>query len=148
MDNVPAALSPDVEGLFDPSTDPTPLSPAAATEFRTINGVLIHTLPLRHDIKKVATYLLSKGNAPDNSDYLKQLHLLRYIKGTLDLGPTFSADPTDYPNGVELHSSSDNAHHAHSQTGQSQGAYTITVGKVGANPRHSSLIPRRKRESL
>ena len=104
MDDVPAALSPDIEGLFDPSTDPTPLSTSATSEFRTVNSELIHVLPSRHDIKKVVTYLLSKGEAPDNSDYLKQLHLLRYLKGTLELGPTFSADPADYPNGVEFHS--------------------------------------------
>jgi hypothetical protein len=110
MGLVPAALSPDVEGLFDPSTDPTPLSPSATAEFRTVNGELIHLLPGRHDIRKVVTHLLSLGEQPDNSAYLKQLHLLRYLKGTPFLGPTFSTNPTDYPNGVELHSSSDCAH--------------------------------------
>ena len=40
MDNVPAALSPDIAGLFDPSTDTTPLSPAARMEFRKVNGEL------------------------------------------------------------------------------------------------------------
>ena len=69
----------------------------------------------------------------NNSDYLKQLHLLRYLKGTLTLGPTFSADPYDYPNGVEIHTASDSAHNVHPLTGQSHGAYIITVGKVGAN---------------
>ena len=102
MDEVPPALSPDVEGLFSPSTDPTPLSPSTAAEFRTVNGELIHVLPLRHDAKKVITFLLTKGKSPDNRDYLKQLHLLRYLKGTLTLGPTFSADPADYPKGVEI----------------------------------------------
>ena len=131
MDKVPAALSPDVEGLFDPSTDPTPLSPSATSEFRTVNGELIHVLPGRHDIKKVVTYLLSKGENPDNSDYLKQFHLLRYLKGTLELGPTFSADPTDYPNGAEFHSSSDIAANVH-PNGQTQGAGVIIIGTVGA----------------
>jgi hypothetical protein len=133
IDKVPPALSPDIEGLFSPSLDPRPLSTAAASEFRTINGELIHVHPLRHDAKKVLTYLLSKGKAPDNSDYLKQLHLLRYLKGTLTLGPTFSANPDDYPNGVEIHTASDSAHNVHPLTGQSHGAYIITVGKVGAN---------------
>ena len=45
MDNVPPALSPDIKGLFEPSTNTTPLSPAAQSEFRTINGELIHILP-------------------------------------------------------------------------------------------------------
>jgi hypothetical protein len=46
MDDVHAALSPDIEELFDPSTDPTPLSPPATSEFRTVNGELIHVLPV------------------------------------------------------------------------------------------------------
>ena len=133
MDDVPPALSPDVEGLFSPSTDPTPLSLSAAAEFRTVNGELIHVHPLRHDAKKVLSFLLTKGKSPDKSDYLKQLHLLRYLKGTLTLGPTFSADPADYPNGVEIHSACDSAHNVHPLTGQSHGAYIITVGKVGAH---------------
>ena len=133
MDSVPPALSPDVEGLFSPSTDPTPLSPSATAEFRTTNGELIHLLPARHDIRKVVTHLLKLGDQPDNSAYLKQLHLLRYLKGTPFLGPTFSTNPADYPNGVEIHSSSDCAHNVHPTTGQSHSAHTITVGSVGAN---------------
>ena len=49
MDNVPAALSPDTDGLYDPSTDPTPLSKQATSEFRSVNGELIHVLPGRHE---------------------------------------------------------------------------------------------------
>ena len=69
-------------------------------EFRTINGELIHVLPQqRHEVRKVITHLLTKGESPDKGDYyLKQLHLLRYIKSCPDIGPTFSADPTNYPN--------------------------------------------------
>lgn len=131
MDLVPAALSPDVKGLFDPSQDSTPLSPTAASEFRTINGELIHILPLRHDIRKVVTHLLTLGENPDQGAYLKQLHLLRYLKSSAYAGPTFSADPLNYPNGVEIHSASDCAHNVHTN-GQSHGAYLLTVGKVGA----------------
>jgi hypothetical protein len=83
MDLVPGALSPDVAGLFDPSTDPTPLSPSATKEFRTVNGELIQIFPGRHDVKRVAGHLLTRGQTPDNSDYLKQLHLLRYLKSSL-----------------------------------------------------------------
>eukprot|EP01037_Dinobryon_pediforme_P044448 gene44448-56229_t len=80
MDNVPPALSPDVKGLFDPSTDPTPLPPAARSEYRTTNGELIHILPTRHDCRKTGTHLLTKGEHPDAGDATKQLHLLRYLK--------------------------------------------------------------------
>lgn len=132
MDAVPAALSPDIAGLFDPSTDPTPLSPSAKAEFRTVNGELIYILPLRHDVNKVIPYLLTKGESPDQSDYAKQFHLLRYLKGTPDLGPTFSSDPSDYPNGVQICSASDLAHNVHPD-GRSHGAYTLTVGGERSN---------------
>jgi hypothetical protein len=131
MDAVPAALSPAVRGLFDASTDTAKLSNTARTEFRTTNGELIHILPHRHDIKHVVTHLLTKGEEPDNSDFLKQFHLLRYLKSTPALGPTFSADPSNFPSGVEITSSSDCAHNVHTN-GQSHSAYTLTVGKVGA----------------
>ena len=132
MENVPPALSPDVKGLFEPSTDSTPLLPAARSEYRTINGELIHILPTRHDCRKTGTHLLTKGEHPDAGDAAKQLHLLRYLKSCPDLGPTFSADPSNFPRGVELHSSSDCAHNVH-PGGHSHGAFTITVGKPGAS---------------
>ena len=132
MDKVPAALSPEVEGLFDASTDTTPLSPSATAEYKTVNGELIHILTTRFDIKKQVCHLLTRNETPDNSDYLKQFHVLRYLKATSEFGPTFSNDAADYPNGVEIHSASDCAHNVHTG-GQSHGAYTLTVGKVGAN---------------
>ena len=131
MDNVPPALSPDIKGLFEPSTNTTPLSLAAQSEFRTINGELIHILPQRHDVRKVVTHLLTMNDNPDIGCSLKQLHLLRYLKSCPELGPTFSADPANYPNGVEIHSASDCAHNVHIG-GQSHGAYQLTIGKPGA----------------
>jgi hypothetical protein len=131
MDLVPAALSPDVKGLFEPSQNQTPLSLEETAEFRTVNGELIHVIPQRHDARKVVTHPLTRNESPDKGDYLKQLHLLRYLKSCPDLGPTFSSDPTNYPNGVEIHSASDCAHNVHVE-GQSHGAYQITIGKPGA----------------
>ena len=131
MDLVPPALSPDIKGLFEPSQDPTPLTLSETAEFRTINGELIHVLPQRHDIRKVVTHLLTRSESPDKGDYLKQFHLLRYLKSCPDIGPTFSADPTNYSNGVEIHSASDCAHNVHTD-GRSHGAYQITIGKPGA----------------
>ena len=131
MDMVPPALSPDVKGLFEPSQDTTPLSLEETSEFRTVNGELIHIIPQRHDARKVVTHLLTKNESPDKGDYLKQFHLLRYLKSCPDLGPTFSSDPNNYPNGVEIHSASDCAHNVH-VGGQSHGAYQITIGKPSA----------------
>ena len=132
MDNVPAALSPDIKGLFDKSLDPTPLTSTETTTFQRINGELIFYLPARHDIKKTLTYLLTKNDKPDVSDKEKQFHLLRYLKGTPNLGPTFSSNPDDYPNGVEITSSCDSSTNAH-QDGSSHQAYLLTIGKPGAN---------------
>ena len=134
MDILPPALSPDVKRLFEPSQDQTPLSLEETAEFRTVNGELIHVIPQRHDARKVVTHLLTitRNKSPDKGDYLKQLHFLRYLKSCPDLGPTFSSDPNNYPNGVdEIHSASDCAHNVHVK-GQSHGAYQITIGKPGA----------------
>jgi hypothetical protein len=79
MDLVPPALSPDIKGLFEPSQDPTPLTLTETAEFRTINGELIHVLPQRHEVRKVNTHLLTRGESPDKGDYLKQFNLLRSL---------------------------------------------------------------------
>jgi hypothetical protein len=77
--------------------------------------------------------LCKRNAAPTVSDIEKQLWVLRYLCGCPDIGITFSADPLDHPNGVEISSTSDSAHNTDSTTGASQSAYTLTCGRPGAN---------------
>jgi hypothetical protein len=132
MDTVPPALTPSLAGFFDAPTDPTPASVKEQEEFATVNGILIFTLPLRHDYRMEAVHLCKSNSNPTKSDIVKQFQLLRYINGSTDIGPFFSADPADHPNGVEVSASTDVAFNVDSSTGGSRNAHTLQVGIPGA----------------
>lgn len=134
MELVPPALCPSTD-IFreDPAIPPTPLLPADTEQFQRINGCLVFLLPIRHDIKKEVTFLCSKNSKPTTLDVHKQTHVLRYLKSCPDLGPTFSANPADFPNGVSIIGASDSAHAVQSN-GRSQSAHTISVGSTNNAP--------------
>jgi hypothetical protein len=137
MDAVPPALCPSID-IFREDTitqppAPAPPTPVDAEQFQRINGSLVFLLPIRHDIRKEVTYLCSKNSNPTTLDIAKQLHVLRYLKSCPDLGPTFSANPTDFPHGVIIIGSSDAAHAVQSN-GRSQSAHTISIGNATNAP--------------
>ena len=68
---------------------------------------------------------------PTQSDLTKQTHLLRYLKGCPDLGPTFLSDPTAFASGVTILAAADSSHACHSN-GHSHSAYTIQIGTTNA----------------
>ena len=124
MDLVPAALTPSTNNLFDPPTD---LTPVDKTRFLSVNGNLVFLLPIRHDIRKEVVHLCSRNSAPTQSALSKQIHLLRYLKGCPDLGPTFSTNPSAYPTGVTITAAADSSHACHAN-GRSHSAYLIQIG--------------------
>jgi hypothetical protein len=126
MHTVPPALTPSTPDFFKPPSDPTPATPQQQEEFRTNNGILIFTLPLRHDYRMEVVHLCKSNDSPNKSDIAKQFHLLRYICGTPDLGPFFSADPEDHPNGVEVSGSTDMSFNAYN--GSCLNSHTLQVG--------------------
>jgi hypothetical protein len=123
MDNVPPALTPSMPGLFDA---PVCTDPFDVKEFQRINGGLVWMLPVRYDIRKEVVHLCKSNSSPTISDRHKQIHLLRYLKGCPDIGPTFGNDekPADM---VTISAYVDAAHAVHID-GASQSAYTISVG--------------------
>lgn len=128
MDLVPPSLTPSTASLFDPPTDITPVD---KTKFLRINGNLVFLLPIRHDIRKEVVHLCSRNSAPTQSDLTKQIHLLRYLKGCPNLGPTFSAEPSHYPDGVTITAAADSSHACHSN-GHSHYAHIIRIGNHSA----------------
>jgi hypothetical protein len=124
MDHVPPALTPSMPGLFDAPTDPTPFD---IKEYQRINGGLVWMLPVRYDIRKEVVHLCKANSAPTTSDREKQIHLLRYLKGFPDIGPTFGNDD-DLAKDISIAAFVDAAHAVH-QDGTSQSAYTISVGE-------------------
>ena len=128
MDLVPPSLTPSTVDLINPPTD---LTPVDKTKFLSVNGNLVFLLPIRHDIRKEVVHLCSRNSAPTQSDLSKQIHLLRYLKGCPDLGPTFSADPSHYPDGVTIAAAADSSHACHTN-GHSHSAYLIKIGTHSA----------------
>ena len=123
MDLVPPSLTPSITDLFNPPTD---LTPVDKTRFLSVNGNLVFLLPIRHDIRKEVVHLCSRNSAPTQSDLSKQIHLLRYLKGCPNLGPTFSADPSHYPDKVTISAAADSSHACHTN-GHSHSAYLIKI---------------------
>ena len=97
----------------------------------SVNGDLLLLLPNRHDVRKKVIHQCSRNSALTHSDLNKQTHLLRYLKGCPDLGPTFSADPTSYPNGVIITAAADSSHAYHTN-GRSHSAHLIKIGSHSA----------------
>lgn len=132
MAHIEPTLTPSLANFFDPPTDTTPATQAEHKSFQQINGELIFILPARHDVRMEIVALCKRNSAPTVSDISKQHQVLRYLSGCPDIGITFSADPQDHPNGVEVGSTSDSAHNTDPTTGASQNAYTLTCGRPGA----------------
>ena len=107
MDLIPGSLSPALPGFFDPPTDLTPFDPV---QYQSTQGGLLFANPIRHDVKTYVNHLSRSNIHPTQSDREKQIHVLRYLKEHPDEGPTFSANPVNYPNGPQLSASADNSH--------------------------------------
>jgi len=131
MDNVPPAITPSLVGLFQ--NDPTSplLDTTKSTYFSSTNGALIYTLPIRGDFRKETTHLCSRNIAPTESDYSKLVHVLRYLKGSISDGPTFSSNFPRDPPGIPIIGKTDAAHGVH-DNGASQSAHTIQIGHDNA----------------
>ena len=96
-----------------------------------INGTLIFLLPIRHDIRKEVIHLCTRNSALTQSDLTKQIHLLRYLKGCPDIGPTFSTRSSAFPDGVTIQAAADSSHACHPD-GHSHSAHIIQIGTTNA----------------
>ena len=128
MDLVPPALTPSTTNFFDSPTDTTLVD---KTRFMRINGTLVFLLPIRHDIRKEVIHLCTRNSAPTQSDLTKQIHLLRYLKGCPDIGPTFSTRSSAFPDGVTIQAAADSSHACHPD-GHSHSAHIIQIGTTNA----------------
>ena len=128
MDLVPPAVTPSTPTFCDFPSDNMPVD---KTRFMRINGTLVFLLPIRHDIRKEVIHLCTRNSAPTQSDLSKQIHLLRYLKSCPDIGPTFSATPAAFTEGVTIFAAADSSHACHPD-GYSHSAYTIQIGSKNA----------------
>jgi hypothetical protein len=127
MDKVPPALSPSLPGLFIIAKDSPLLSLHEADQFRTVNGWLVWMIAIRFDIAKEVRFLCSRTQYPTVGDRLKQIQLLRYLKGVPNIGPTYTGQSSDPP-GMVIVGMSDAGHAVHPSSGASQIAYQLSLG--------------------
>lgn len=131
MDSVEAALSPSLPSLFHIDSSSPLLDQAMSAHFRTINGGLVWILPVRFDVCKEVRWLCTRNKAPTVQDRQKQIHLLRYLKGVPDIGPTFNGSTIDAP-GIRIEGASDVGHCVHPDSGASQIAFQVSIGESNA----------------
>ena len=131
MDNVPPALTPSLPGLFHNDPSSPLLSPAKSAYFSSIVGALIYSFPNRGDFRKEITHLCSRNKAPTEADFSKLVHVLRYLKGNISDGPTFSSSFPHDPPGIPIIGNTDAAHGVH-DNGASQSSHTLQIGHNNA----------------
>jgi hypothetical protein len=74
------------ENLFKVDEDCTKLSPKKAQEFHNLVAKTIHaTKRARPDTCTAIAFLTTRVREPDNDDWNKLTHLMKYIRGTRDL---------------------------------------------------------------
>jgi hypothetical protein len=87
---------------------------------------------------KEVRWLCTRNKAPTDQDRAKQVHLLRYLKGAPNIGPTFNGNTLDAP-GIRIEGASDVGHSVHPDDGASQIAFQVSVGESNAPFKVSSF---------
>ena len=98
--------------LFDP------------TCYQSLTGSLVQ-VKTRDDVKHFVSHLCSRNASPDCGDYLKALHVLRYLHSTSEVMRVFSSDS------LELSCWADAAYN-NASDGRSIGAHFLSVGRNNA----------------
>ena len=142
--SLPEQRTPYTMDLFDVSDDPTPVD--SATYQRCV-GALIWLLKLRFETQLAIIMACTHNSSPTQGDQTKAIRILAYLKGSIDLGPTWYT--TDGP---KLIASCDAAFAVHPVTGGSQLSVSFRIGqdnapfhvisqvqttKISLNPTHS-----------
>ena len=98
--------------------------PFDVTQYQSLTGSLVQ-IKSRDDIKHFVSHLCSRNASPDTGDYIKALHVLRYLHSTPEVGRVFSSDS------LQLSCWADAAF-ANASEGRSIGAHFLSVGRNNA----------------
>jgi hypothetical protein len=98
------------------------------TVYQSLTGSLVQ-IKTRDEIKHFVSYLCSRNSVPDEGDYSKAIHLLRYLYSSPGIGRVFSADS------VKICCFAD-ASFNNVPEGKSIGSFFLSVGPSNA-PFHS-----------
>ncbi len=116
--------------FFMPSSSLSDCVPVLPAVYSSLTGHLIQALQTRDEIRNYVSHLCSKNSSPNEGDYSKAIHVLRYLASTPGVGRVFKADA------VEIVVHSDAAFMLHAESGRSSGAFFLSVGVHNA-PFHS-----------
>ena len=123
LENIKPSTTPSSEDLFHSPVDTTPVD---IKLFEHIIGSLIYIVKRRPDIRKEVTYLATKRSNPVRCDLRKLIRVIRYLKNTKTMGPTFYTDE-----GAILHLHADASFGVHTD-GRSQSAFYASIGRRSA----------------
>jgi hypothetical protein len=142
--SLPEQSTPYTMDLFDISDDPTPVD---SVTYQRCVGALIWLLKLRFETQLAIIMACTHNSSPTQGDQTKAIRILAYLKGSIDLGPTWYT--TDGP---KLIASCDAAFAVHHVTGGSPLSVSFRIGqdnapfhvisqvqttKISLNPTHS-----------
>ena len=121
------AVTPAAEHLFQVRDDVPKISEKLAKIFHNFAAQgLFATKRARPDIHTAISFLTTRVREPDEDDWKKLVRMMRYLRGTPDLGLTLSGDETRIVREVGWYI--DGAHTVH-ETMRSQTGGTSTLGK-------------------
>ena len=97
-DSTKTAATPAADHLFKVDDSSTPLSQQQATVFHHfVAKCLFATKRARPDISTAVAFLSTRVKGPDEDDWKKLVRLIRYMRGTLQLPLTLSAESASIP---------------------------------------------------
>lgn len=120
--NAKAVTSPACDKLFETSDDEVPISDSKS--FLSIVMSLMYIARLtRPDILLAVTYLATRAQHPTETDMAKIHRVLRYLKGTTELGVTIHCED------LRLHCHCDASYGSH-PNGSSHTGYVVSMGST------------------
>jgi hypothetical protein len=123
--HLPPVDMPSQDDFFQCSVTVSDLQSVNAVVYQSLTGKMIQFLKTRDEIRPYVSHVCTRNSNPNEGDYAKAVHLLRYLHSTPGYGRVFKASlPIIYAH-------ADAAFGFHSN-GCSAEAYFLSVGSVGA----------------
>jgi hypothetical protein len=123
MADVKPISTPSSPDFFHVSPDNRPVDTKL---FGRMVGVLIWALKTRFDIQKEVIFLATRLASPTRGDVAKVVRVLRYLRGQVDMGPTYYTQE-----GAVLCAHVDASYGVHVD-GRSQTGYYLSIGRYSA----------------
>ena len=111
--------------FFCVSSSAADLVPVDPLKYQSLSGHLVQMLKTRDEIRHLVSHSCSRNSSPDEGDYSKAVHILRYLHSTLGVGRVYKSSS------AVVYAHADAAFAVHSN-GCSAGAYFLSVGSANA----------------